>query len=62
MKEKVCPGRLLYAEINPYCFQKDFTDYFTFDSAIIYPLYQVNVEVLFFLGALDFLGALYFAP
>ena len=43
-------------------FQKDFTDYFTFDSAIIYPLYQVNVEVLFFLGALDFLGALYFAP
>jgi hypothetical protein len=27
---------------------------------IIYPLYQVNVEVLYFLGAFDFLEALFF--
>lgn len=52
-------GSLLYAEINLSCFQKDFIGYCAFDSAIAYLLYQVNVEVLYFLGALDFFGALY---
>jgi hypothetical protein len=30
------------------------------EQSIIYPLYQLNVEVLDFLGALDFLEALDF--
>jgi hypothetical protein len=60
MKEKGHPGRLVYAKINPSCFQKDFIDYCTLDSAIIYLLYQLNVEVLYFVEALDFFGALYF--